>query len=239
VSFDVAVWEGGPPASDAEAVRTFDGLYARYVEGGRTAPRTRIRSYAEALLRRYPDLADETEDMTPWASAPLLYEASGPFMYFGMSARHPLAHEAWEYAVALAKARKLVLFDPQTGTLVTAPRRRPPRIRWWQVVLGVLMVWLLAGAILSHTTHSSPRRHVTPQERAAAEVEAVLVARAITDTELEATLRSCFGQAGYAGEPLDAVGHIVRGRQRALAQCLRAAGAVTEAQARRIVASAR
>ena len=114
MSYDLAVWEGQRPSSAAEAVRVCDAL--RDANDGRE-PTPAIRAYVEALLARYPDLADDmhNEDECPWSDAPLIGNAQGAVFYFAMV--FSKAEEASAFAADLAKQHGLVCFDPQLGTL--------------------------------------------------------------------------------------------------------------------------
>jgi len=48
VSYDLAVWEGDQPASDAAALEEFGQLYERYVGSrGHAPPTPRIAAYVE------------------------------------------------------------------------------------------------------------------------------------------------------------------------------------------------
>lgn len=122
VSIDLAVWEGPQPASDKEAAATFEALYDRYVARDDTTPPTaRITAYVDALLARFPDfteLDDDAMDDNPWADAPLISNAIGPFMYFGM-VRSATFDEAWSHAVSTARSMDLVCFDPQSLRLAS------------------------------------------------------------------------------------------------------------------------
>lgn len=120
MSYDLAVWEGPQPASDAEAATTCETLYGRYVAGNdNTVPTERIAAYVRALLVKYPDLTeldDESVDDSPWADGPLIGNATGPFFYFSFvtSAAHS---EAWKFAVSTAREHGLIAFDPQADAL--------------------------------------------------------------------------------------------------------------------------
>ena len=113
MSYDVAVWEGENPADNDDAGSTFDDLYGRYLETEDVAqpPSPRIQAYVEALVDRYPDDADDS----PWASPPVIDEASGPIVYLLMSFSR--AEEVSEYAAQLARIHGLVCFDLQGETL--------------------------------------------------------------------------------------------------------------------------
>lgn len=113
MSYDLAVWEGEDPADNNEAGSSFDELYERYLESEAVAvpPSPRIQAYGAALLQRYPDDAEDS----PWASPPVMDEASGPIVYLLMS--YSRAEEVSEYAAQLAREHGLVCFDPQSETL--------------------------------------------------------------------------------------------------------------------------
>ncbi|MFE4758448.1 hypothetical protein ACFVW1_31510 [Streptomyces olivochromogenes] len=112
MSYDLAVWDGELPRGD-EAGAVFDALYERYLDSedviAELSPR--IETYVEALVERYPD------DVvgSPWASPPVMGEASGPIVYLLMS--YSRAEEVSEYAAALAREHRLVCYDPQGETL--------------------------------------------------------------------------------------------------------------------------
>jgi hypothetical protein len=116
VSYDLAVWDGARPKTDAEAATTFEVLYAQARQAETPAePTPAIRRYVEALLARYPDMDDDNEDECPWADAPLINNAIGPLFYFAMV--FSKAETASAVAAELARAHGLVCFDPQAGTL--------------------------------------------------------------------------------------------------------------------------
>lgn len=116
MSYNLAVWEGKQPKTDAEAEQTFETLLAEHQEPEPSpAPTPAIRRYVEALLAKYPDLDDDNEDECPWSDAPLLNNATGPIFYFGMVFRK--AETASAFAAKLAKEHGLVCFDPQSNKL--------------------------------------------------------------------------------------------------------------------------
>jgi hypothetical protein len=122
VSVDLAVWDGPMPSSDDEAARVFERLYQESADS-RTPPNEPIRRYVGALLARFPDLtdlADDEVDESPWATGPLIEDASGRFLYLSMGT-NAAAEEAWEHAIAKARSMGLVCLDPQQGALATEP----------------------------------------------------------------------------------------------------------------------
>jgi hypothetical protein len=116
MSYDLAVWQGERPASDAQAGETFAKLYQQYIgEEHEDAPAPAIAAYVAALLERWPDLDDGDDDECPWADGPLINNARGPIIYFAMV--WSKAEEASAYAAALAARHGLVCFDPQSEQL--------------------------------------------------------------------------------------------------------------------------
>jgi hypothetical protein len=116
MSYDLAVWEGERPADDKTAGRVFSDLYDRYIDGEvEEPPSERIAAYVAALLERWGDITEDEEDTSPWATGPLIDEASGPLIYFAM--RWSVAEEASAYAAAVAESMGLFCFDVQQDRL--------------------------------------------------------------------------------------------------------------------------
>jgi hypothetical protein len=113
VSYDLAVWDGEQPLDDDAAGSALDELYERYLESEEAGvpPSPSIDAYVNALIERYPEDGHDS----PWASPPVIDEASGPIVYLLMS--YSRAEEVSEYAAALARERGLTCFDPQGETL--------------------------------------------------------------------------------------------------------------------------
>ncbi|MFD3513793.1 hypothetical protein [Streptomyces sp. NPDC058657] len=119
MSYDLAVWEGPHPSDDAVAAEVFDTLHAACA-GQNIPPTDLIRRYVYELLERWPDLghADdpEVDEAIPWATGPLIDEASGPLLYFGMV--FSKCEQAVPFAADRARALGLVCFDPQNGCVI-------------------------------------------------------------------------------------------------------------------------
>ena len=116
VSYDLAVWEGDRPASDTAAGDEYQRLYARYIGSRQLQPPTlRIAAYVRALLDRYPEDDDDAWEDGPWGDAPLIGDASGPFIYFPMV--YSKAEEASAWAAQVAQEHGLVCYDPQAEKL--------------------------------------------------------------------------------------------------------------------------
>lgn len=116
VSYDLAVWEGDRPASDVAAGEEFRQLYDRYIGSKPLRPPTpRITAYVRTLLDRYPEIDTDAGEESPWAAAPLIADASGPFFYFPMV--YSQCDEASAWAAQIARQHGLVCYDPQLGKL--------------------------------------------------------------------------------------------------------------------------
>jgi hypothetical protein len=116
MSYNLAVWEGARPKTDADALGVFNELMDKQQSRAPAPPTTAIRQYVEALLARWPDLGDDDENETPWSDGPLINNATGPIFYFGVV--FSAAEEAVTFAASLARKHGLVCFDPQSGTLL-------------------------------------------------------------------------------------------------------------------------
>lgn len=89
-------------------------------------PTPKIRALVESLTQRFPDLtglSDEDVDSTdtPWASGPLMSEASGDFFYFPMTFPGAEAHLA--EVLSIIQNHGLVCFDPQAEEVSPRPAR--------------------------------------------------------------------------------------------------------------------
>ena len=116
MSYDLAIWEGNRPASDAAASNEYKRLVDGHIRSGNLQPPIpQIVAFVGALLDRHPEIDTEAGDDSPWATGPLMGEASGPFLYL------PLVHSQCEQASAwvaeLAQEHGLVCYDPQAGKL--------------------------------------------------------------------------------------------------------------------------
>ena len=116
VTYDLAVWEGERPESDADGAATFRRLYETYLGDPEAhEPTPRIRAYVEALLDRWIDMTEDEEDISPWSDGPMINNASGPIIYFAM--RPSMADEVSAAAALMAAERGLVCYDPQWDQL--------------------------------------------------------------------------------------------------------------------------
>lgn len=108
VSYNVAVWEGAAPLSNAHGFSDYERLLAARVAGEATPG---IKALIEKL--EAADLGGS--DGTMWA-VPLRDYASGPFLYFGAAEGHEA--EAMALVERTAAELSLVAFDPQAATLL-------------------------------------------------------------------------------------------------------------------------
>ena len=116
MSYNLAVREGTPPKTNAEATKTFEALLAQHRRSEKSSdPTPAIRHYVEALLAKYADLDDDNEDECPWSDYPLINNATGPFLYFAMVFSQ--ADSVSAFAAKLAEDHGLVCFDPQLNEL--------------------------------------------------------------------------------------------------------------------------
>lgn len=142
MSYDLAVWEGPPPADNAAALATYRELLEQWqdegvvetirakMRGEQTAydPTPAIAAYVADLLRRWPDSGDQSEE-SPWADAPVINNATGPLIYFAMV--YSMAEEAVAFAAELAVKHQLNCFDPQSEQLLTPAAAPESRRRKW------------------------------------------------------------------------------------------------------------
>ncbi len=118
MSYDLAVWEGRRPATNADALAAYEEMMRRY-EGDSSGPSSAIERFVASLLARWPDLDDDGGEESPWADSPLIANASGAAIYFSLATSRALP--AIDYASATAARQGLVCFDPQR--LVLLPER--------------------------------------------------------------------------------------------------------------------
>jgi hypothetical protein len=117
MTYDLAVWEGDRPASDAAAGKYYREHLVPQLAACDPAdpvpPTPRIKAYVEALLAHWPDI-DQDED-SPWSASPLMGAAIGSFVYFPVV--YTMADETSSFAAALAQKHDLVCYDPQLERL--------------------------------------------------------------------------------------------------------------------------
>ena len=104
MSFDLAVWEGPRPTSDAAAGEVFARLLAALDAGESEPPTPGIAAFVDALLARWPDL--DVDESSPWSATHLIGDASGR------------ADEAGAFIAATAREHGLACYDPQSERLL-------------------------------------------------------------------------------------------------------------------------
>ncbi|HSX67605.1 hypothetical protein [Nocardioides sp.] len=121
MSYDLAVWDGPKPASNADASAEYErrmDAMEEALDGSDepAAPTERIKAFVEAALARFPELDDNSGPECPWASSPLEGEAVGDLIYL------PMTFSGAEYArdvlAEIADSLGLVCFDPQIEQLL-------------------------------------------------------------------------------------------------------------------------
>ena len=115
VSYDLAIWDGDRPADDGAAREEYGQLRARYIRSDPVPPTARIAGYIRALLDRHPEIDTEAGEDSPWATGPLMREASGPFLYLALV--YSQCDEASAWIAQLAQDHGLVCYDLQAGEL--------------------------------------------------------------------------------------------------------------------------
>lgn len=152
MSFDLAVWEGERPSSDAAAAEIYERLMDRLEAGDQEPPTERISAYVSALLDRWPDIDGDAGEDSPWADGPLIGNASGSFIYFAMVWSR--AEEASAYAARVAEQHGARLLRPTVGMPApsgrfgssrTWPRRRVTKIQGRLAQMVRLQIGLASG----------------------------------------------------------------------------------------------
>ena len=145
MSYDLAVWVGDLPQTDAAAGAQYAELMDRMEVGHEEREpepvSDRIRVYVDALLNRWPDITEDEGENSPWADGPLINNAFGNCIYFAMVWSR--AEEASEFAAQVAAKHGLVCYDPQSETLRPPVGNSPPlppddpkRRRGWRGLFG-------------------------------------------------------------------------------------------------------
>lgn len=118
MTFDLAVWEGDRPTTDAAASAIYEALMDRIeTEFDAGVPATvRIQAFVDDLLARWPDIDQPDSEDSPWADSPLIANAVGNAIYFAMV--WTKADEAAAFVTQVALKHRLVCFDPQSETLL-------------------------------------------------------------------------------------------------------------------------
>jgi hypothetical protein len=119
MSYDLAVWEGERPASDADALDEFnERMDTQEAPGNEPAePTPAIRALVAELLTKFPENDDVNDDKPAfWSVQPIIGDADGPSIYLCMP--FSVADEVSAYVAKVARERGLVCFDPQMEALL-------------------------------------------------------------------------------------------------------------------------
>ncbi len=113
MSYEVAVWDGPPPLSNAHAASECERLVGLR---GQAAPSPAIASFVDTLLAVHPDLDRPGGKASPWADGPLIAHADGPLIYFGL--KPELVDDALELVERTALEKGLIAYDPQLSQML-------------------------------------------------------------------------------------------------------------------------
>lgn len=113
MSYELAVWDGPPPLSNAHAASECTRLLGLRAA---TPPTSGIRAFVDCLTAVHPDSSSPEDTTGPWGGKPLLEQAHGPFIYFGV--RPEQVDELVELVEVTAVDLSLVAYDPQLSQLL-------------------------------------------------------------------------------------------------------------------------
>lgn len=113
MSYEVAVWEGPPPLSDAHAASECERLVG---VRDQAPPTPAIAGFVDALLAKHPDLDRPGGKDSPWNDGPLLAHAAGSLIYFGI--KPEMVDDALALVERVATGQGLVAYDPQMSQLL-------------------------------------------------------------------------------------------------------------------------
>jgi hypothetical protein len=122
MSYEVAVWEGPAPLSNAHAASEWERLSGRR---DHAAPSAAIANFVDALVAVHPDLDRPGGEDSPWSDGPLLAHADGPLIRFGL--KPELVDDALELVERVASEQRLVAYDPQMSQLLPSATEAPRR----------------------------------------------------------------------------------------------------------------
>lgn len=134
MSFDLAVWHSEHPLANDEAQQLYIKLCEDwpYLEGAHPD----VEAFYQELIADWPEIDTIPEEkigdleFCPWSCA-----LSHSGMAIVMSCVWPMAEEVARRVIALADKHQLVLFDPQTNSVVV-PRSLRAKRSWFRRLLG-------------------------------------------------------------------------------------------------------
>jgi hypothetical protein len=122
MSHAYSAYDGPPPRTFEEAMAALEAMETAYE--GEQPPTASIRAFVDALLARWPDISDEQGEQSPWSDGPMVNNAAGSVIHFGVV--YSRLDEAEPFVVETARHHGLVLVDQEEGR-VLVPGGIPPR----------------------------------------------------------------------------------------------------------------
>ncbi len=121
MGYQLVVWEGEKPETDAAASDMCRELLDRYYVGDGFEPTPAIRKFVRALTEIWPDdPKGENWQEVPWKHSPILDDATGPLVFLNM--RFGIGEEASFRIAELAEEHGLVTFDTFVEVMRPCPR---------------------------------------------------------------------------------------------------------------------
>lgn len=121
MGYQIVIWEGERPESDAAAGDMCRDLMRRYFVGEGIEPTPAIRDFVTALTDIWPDDPKGTDwDAVPWKFPPIIDDASGPVLFLNM--RFGMGEQAAFVIAEMAEQRGLVTFDTYVEVMRPCPK---------------------------------------------------------------------------------------------------------------------
>lgn len=111
MGYDLAMWVGEPPESDAEGTMQLEERFDHYQFCGHPAA-PEIRDFIDRALTVFPVDTPEELDASPWRDILLQDSARGDMIYFTLLPSTPPG--TIRELIALGRECGLVVVDPQT-----------------------------------------------------------------------------------------------------------------------------
>lgn len=122
MGYQLVVWEGEKPQSDAAAGEVCRELMDRYYVRDGVEPTPAIREFVAALTAVWTDdWTGPAGDDSPWKISPLIDEASGPLLFLNL--RFGRGEKAAFLIAEMAEERGLVTFDTYVEVMRPCPKK--------------------------------------------------------------------------------------------------------------------
>ena len=122
MGYQLVIWEGEKPETDAAASDRCRELMDRYYVGEGFEPTPAIRQFVAALTEVWTDdPIDRAWDESPWKFPPIIDDASGPLLFLNM--RFGIGEKAAFLIAEMAQERGLVTFDTYVEVMRPCPAR--------------------------------------------------------------------------------------------------------------------